>query len=76
MYIDARKITLIQEMLKVSSEVTLDKIETVLKKSRPIKTSKVVSAYDFAGTVSKKDTQLIEKAIAEGCEQISQDDWR
>lgn len=34
------------------------------------------SAHDFVGLLSKKDVQLMEKAIEEGCEQIHPDDWK
>lgn len=34
------------------------------------------SAYSFLGRISKEDIDLMEKAIAEGCEQINPDDWK
>ncbi len=74
MFTEARKINLIEAVLKVSNEATLIELETVLKKSK--KKKEAFSAHDFSGVWSKKDNALIEKAIEEGCEQIHQDDWK
>lgn len=76
MFTEARKIQLLEEVLKVSNEATLVELETVLSKSKKAKEKKRVSAHDFAGLWSKKDAALIEKAIADSCEQIHDDDWK
>ena len=76
MYTEARKITLIEEVLKVNNEATLVELEAVIKKSRGKKGKRPFSAHDFSGLWSKKDTSLIKKAIEESCEQIHQDDWK
>ena len=69
MFIESRKIHLLEEVLKVSSEATLHELENVIKKSKHSKEKKT-SAHDFVGLWSEKDAALIERAIAEGCEQI------
>jgi hypothetical protein len=76
MYAEARKINLIEAVLKVSNEAVLVALETVIKKMPIEKEKKKVSAHDFLGVWSKKDAALIEKAIQESCEQIHQDDWK
>lgn len=76
MFTEARKINLIEAVLKVSNEATLVELETVLKKSKPFKNKQPFSAHDFLGIWKKKDAALIEKAIEEGCEQIHEDDWK
>jgi hypothetical protein len=76
MYAEARKINLIEAVLKVSNEAVLVALETVIKKMPIAQEKKKVSAHDFLGVWSKKDTALIEKAIQESCEQIHQDDWK
>ena len=76
MFTEARKINLIEAVLKVSNEATLIELETVLKKSKKKKEKRPFSAHDFLGVWSKKDTALIEKAIEEGCEQIHEDDLK
>ncbi len=76
MYTEARKINLIEAVLKVNNEATLIELETVLKKSKTAKVKKIISAHDFLGVWSKKDGDLIEKAIEGSCEQIHEDDWK
>jgi len=75
MFTEARKIQLLEDVLKVSSEATLIELETVLNKSRT-KKKKALSAHEFSGLWSKKDAALVEKAITESCEQINEDDWK
>jgi hypothetical protein len=79
MYIDARKIHLIEEVLKVTSEETLVELETVIKKSKK-KTKATVTAKpsfrDFVGILSKKEADAMKKTIEEGCEQIHPNDWK
>jgi hypothetical protein len=76
MFTEARKIQLIEEVLKTSNETTLTMVEALLKKSaKGIGTGKK-SAHDFSGVWTKKDAALIEKAIEDSCEQINPDDWK
>ena len=75
MFTEARKIQLLEEVLKVNNEATLVELESVLNKSKKAK-KKNVSAHDFSGLWSKKDASIIEKAIVGGCEQIHEDDWK
>jgi hypothetical protein len=76
MFTEARKIHLIEAVLKVSNEAVLVELETVIKKMPAKQEKKKVSAHDFLGVWSKKDAALIEKAIQESCEQIHEDDWK
>ena len=77
MYTEARKISLIEEVLKVDNEATLTALEAVLKKSRkktiPGKKSRM---YDFVGIRTKKEANTMRTAIAETCETIHADDWK
>ena len=75
MYTEARKLHLIEEMIKLKSEKTLIQIERILKPSSSNKHART-SAHDFLGTISEKDAMLMEDAIQEGCEQIHPDDWK
>ncbi|WP_152268960.1 hypothetical protein [Agriterribacter humi] len=77
MYTEARKISLIEEVLKVDNEATLTALEAVLKKSRK-KTipAKKPSIYDFVGILTKKEASKMRTAIAETCETICADDWK
>lgn len=77
MYSEARKIHLIEEVLKVTNEATLIALETVIKKSKK-KTGKEKkpSIYDFVGILTKKEAGEMRKAIEETCETINPDDWK
>lgn len=73
---EARKIDLIEKVLKVKNEATLIELEAVLKKSEQPVENKYSSARDLSGVWSSEDAALIEKAIEEGCEQIDPNDWK
>ncbi len=62
MYIETRKIHLIEEVLKIGSEELLNELETVLEKSKTTKKKHSESAHNFLGLWNKKDAILIEKA--------------
>lgn len=75
MYSDSKKIQLIEEVLKLDNSSILKELELVLKKSRKSDLIKK-SAHDLLGLWSEKDTELIEKAIEQGCEQIHPNEWK
>lgn len=75
MFTESRKIHLIEEVLKLDNDATLEKLETVLKNAGKQKKKKI-SAHDFLGSWTRKDAAQIEKAIKQGCEQINPDDWK
>ena len=74
MQTEARKMQVIEEVIKLESEEVLSAVENILKLSTigPEK----VSPFDFSGTWTTDDIALAEDAIAKGCEQIDQDDWK
>lgn len=76
MYPEARKIHLIEEVLKVENEDVLLALENVLKSAGLVITSRRPSAHEFSGSWSREDAALIEKAIEDGCEEIHPDDWK
>jgi hypothetical protein len=75
MFTEARKLHLIEDVLKLQSEEALVEIERILKSVTPEK-PKRPSAREFVGIISKEDIALMEKAIEEGCEQVNPDDWK
>lgn len=75
MFSEARKLHLIEEMIKVESEQTLLQIERILKIT-PANVIDRPSARDLIGLISKEDIELMESAIEEGCEQINPNDWQ
>ena len=77
MYSEARKLHVIEEVLKVKSEATLAAIENLLKRSGESKPVKKGSGFKkFSGIWSKEEANEIEKIIAESCETIHPDDWK
>jgi hypothetical protein len=76
MYSEARKMHLIEDLIKVKNEAVLIQIESIVKKAANNQDASRLSAHDFVGLWSKEDADAIEKAIEEGCEQIHPDDWK
>ena len=77
MYTEARKIHLIEEVLKVTDEAILIELESVIKKSKKKnEKEKKPSIYDFVGILTKKEANNMRKAIEETCETINPDDWK
>lgn len=74
MFTEARKLYLIEQVLKVKNENVLLALENVLKSSKPAETKK--SIHDFVGILSKKDVAEMKTAIAESCEKIDENDWK
>jgi len=75
MYSEAKKLHIIEEVLKIESETTLSALDDFLKKSKKIKTPTNESSYkEFSGIWSKAEAEEIERIIAESCETIHPDD--
>ncbi|WP_257666766.1 hypothetical protein [Parapedobacter tibetensis] len=79
MVTEARKLHVIEQVLKIKSEEKLAAIEDFV--SRTLKKSKkeVHSEspfQEFVGIWSKEEAAEIEKAIAESCETRNPDDWK
>jgi hypothetical protein len=75
MNIQAKKIHLIEEFLKVKNDTILHELESVLKKAKN-KTKSNHTIYDFVGIWNKKEADQIKKVIAATSEQINADDWK
>jgi len=76
MYSEARKLNLIEEILKVKSESVWIALENVLKKDEVNLDIEKPSIYDFVGILSEKDAKAMKKAIEEACETIDENDWK
>jgi hypothetical protein len=72
MYAEAKKLHLIEELLKVDSDAILAELETVLSKSK----SRSQNFKNFVGILSTEEVDELERNIEEGCEQINDDDWK
>ncbi|WP_256010198.1 hypothetical protein [Desertivirga xinjiangensis] len=74
MFTEARRLNLIEKVLKVKNESILIALENVLNSSKPEETKK--SIHDFVGFLSKKEADNMRTAIAESCENIDENDWK
>jgi len=71
MYSEAKKLHIIEEVLKINSDATLSALEIFLKKSkREEKIIKAPNFMQFSGIWSKDEAEEIEKIISESCETI------
>lgn len=77
MHSEARKLHLIEEVLKIQSEATLSALEDFLEKAGNGKLTKKEPGFlSFSGIWSKDEAEEMERIIAESCETIHPDDWR
>ena len=76
MYSDSKKIQLIEEVLRLDNNSVLKELESVLKKSKKVPALKKGRVHELLGQWSKVDSELIERAIKEGCEQIHANEWK
>ena len=77
MFTEARKIQLLEEILKTDNEATLVEVETVLKKNKNKGGKrKKNSIRDFMGVITEEEASEMTKAIEETCEKIYSDDWK
>ena len=71
---EARKLQLIEALLKVEDESILEQMEDLLSNVQPKLSGK--SFAEFAGTITNEEADEWLKNIEEGCEQINPDDWK
>ena len=75
MFGDAKKIHLIEAILKMENEEELTEVETAINKSKMnFVTGK--SFKDFAGICTEEEAEEMKKIIEDSCEQINPDDWK
>jgi hypothetical protein len=75
MYAEAKKLHLIEELLKIDSDTVLAELETVLKKAKTrLPNSKNFKA--LVGELSLDEVNELERNIENGCEQINEDEWK
>ena len=71
---EAKKLHIIEEVLKVNNDTVLVELENVLSKSN---TSNPRKAFlSFTTQLSPEELSEFEKNIENGCEQINEDDWK
>ncbi|HEV3412502.1 MAG TPA: hypothetical protein VG101_08485 [Puia sp.] len=75
MFGEAKKLHLIEEILKIENEAVLTEVETVINRSKLHAVGRR-NSNDFAGTLTDDEATELEKIIEDGCEQIHPDDWK
>ena len=75
MDIQTRKLNFIQEILAISNEKVISKLESLLKKEKK-KDEQRLSVYDLLGVISEEEAENMEKVIKEVCENINEEDWK
>ncbi len=76
MFSEARKLHLIEEVLKINNERTLTALENLVKKAPKKKTVATNPIMEFAGIWSNEEADEISAIITDACEQINPDDWK
>ncbi|PSL47808.1 hypothetical protein CLV51_102668 [Chitinophaga niastensis] len=75
MYGEAKKLHLIEEILKIESDAVLEEVETVIAKNKT-EPARRRDFNDFAVMMSAEEAAAFEKIIEDGCEQINPNDWK
>lgn len=72
MYGEARKLHLIEAILRTEDTTVLNRLEAILSEATQMPAGRFTS---FAGIWNGAEAAAVEKAISEGCEQVHKDDW-
>lgn len=73
---EARKLHLIEEILRTENEALLSEVESVLNKGRTSQPYARKSFKEFSGLLTESEADEMQRIIQEGCEQINPDDWK
>lgn len=72
---EAKKLHLIEAILKTEDEAVLNEIESLLAR-KELKPAGKKSLADFSGIWTEEEAEEMKKFIEETCEQINPDDWK
>jgi len=75
MYSEAKKLHLIEELLKITDDNVLNQIEATLANSKRLGLKQKSSFTNFVGAITAEELDQMEKDIQDNCEQIFKDDW-
>jgi hypothetical protein len=75
MYGEAKKLHLIEEILKIENEAVLDEVNNVISKSK-LHAVETKSFKKFSGIWSTSEADEMKRIIEESFEQINPDDWK
>lgn len=75
MHGEARKLYLIEALLRENNDAVLNEVEIALSKSA-LKAVPRKIFTELTNNISKEEAEELENIIDEGCEQINPDDWK
>jgi len=75
---EARKLHIIEAVLKTENEAVLDAIETIVENDSTINISKKskVKFDDLLGVLTHEEAEAMKQTIEENFEKINPDDWK
>jgi len=74
MYAEARKLQIIEEIIKIENDSILDEVESIIKnKSITVKKN---GFKNFLGIWTEKEAEEIKRTIEESCAKINPNDWK
>ncbi len=75
MFGEAKKLHLIEEILKINDDIVLQEVEDVIINYN-VRIVKGRNFTMFAGSLTDSEANELEDIIAAGCEKINTDDWK
>jgi hypothetical protein len=75
MYGEAKKLHLIEAILKIENDAILEEVESVITRNK-LQVAGRKSFKNFAGIWTSAEADEITRIIEESCEQINPDDWK
>lgn len=72
---EARKLHLIEEILKIENDAVLQEVESVINRSK-LQAVPRKGIEDFVGIWTHEEAEEMKRIIEESCEQINPDDWK
>ena len=78
MYTEARKLHIIEAVLKTENDAVLEAIEAIVEKDNTKDISKKSKAKfsDLLGTLTPEEAESMKHTIEENFEKINPDDWK
>ncbi|HXL55745.1 MAG TPA: hypothetical protein VN958_05780 [Chitinophagaceae bacterium] len=78
MYTEARKLHIIEAVLKTENDAVLEAIEMIVENDNTINISKKPKAKfsDLLGALTHEEAEAMKQAIEENFEKINPDDWK
>jgi len=76
MYSEARKLHIIEAVLKTENEAVLTALETIVDQDNAISKGTKTRFSDLLGVLSHEEAESMKKTIEDNFEKINPDDWK